>query len=74
MHQHDVGLMGFNKICTRDFITMTTARLMTDFPALDDQQVTLANWRKTPFSQWGFQNVRQLLPTANMARSDTPTS
>jgi hypothetical protein len=35
--------------------------------------VTLANWRQQPFNQWGFRNVRELLPTANIARSDTPT-
>jgi CubicO group peptidase (beta-lactamase class C family) len=35
--------------------------------------VTLANWRQPPFNQWGFRNVRELLPTANIARSDTPT-
>jgi CubicO group peptidase (beta-lactamase class C family) len=35
--------------------------------------VTLANWRQHPFNEWGFRNVRELLPTANIARSDTPT-
>ena len=36
--------------------------------------VTLANWRQQPFNLWGFRNVRELLPTANIARSDTPTN
>ncbi|MDB5547691.1 MAG: serine hydrolase [Tardiphaga sp.] len=54
---------------------MTIApRLMTGFPAPEQQQVTIANWRTAPFSRWGFQNVRELLPTANIARSDSPTS
>ncbi|MDB5626669.1 MAG: serine hydrolase, partial [Tardiphaga sp.] len=47
---------------------------MTGFPAPEQQQVTIANWRTAPFSRWGFQNVRELLPTANIARSDSPTS
>lgn len=29
----------------------------------------LSNWRLTPFSKWGFENVRQLIPTANIATS-----
>jgi CubicO group peptidase (beta-lactamase class C family) len=45
---------------------------MAAFPPAEDAQVTLANWRTKPFNEWGFRNVRQLLPTANVARSDTP--
>ncbi len=44
---------------------MTTA-LMDDFPPPPDRLVTLANWRKAPFSAWGFRNVRRLIPTANI--------
>src|SRR5206468_1883286 len=29
----------------------------------------LANWRKAPFSAWGFRNVRRLVPTAEIAAS-----
>lgn len=43
--------------------------LMNDFPPGPDHQVTLANWRKAPFSQWSFRNIRRLLPTANIAAS-----
>jgi CubicO group peptidase (beta-lactamase class C family) len=43
-------------------------RLMQGFPAPADQQVTLANWRAAPFNRWSFRNVRQLIPTANIAR------
>jgi CubicO group peptidase (beta-lactamase class C family) len=46
-----------------------TAALMDDFPPAPDRLVTLANWRKAPFSAWGFRNVRRLLPTANIAAS-----
>ena len=47
---------------------MTTA-LMDDFPPAPDRLVTLSNWRKAPFSAWGFRNVRRLIPTANIAAS-----
>ena len=43
--------------------------LMDDFPPAPDRLVTLSNWRKAPFSAWGFRNVRRLLPTANIAAS-----
>jgi CubicO group peptidase (beta-lactamase class C family) len=46
-----------------------TAALMDDFPPAPDRLVTLANWRKPPFSAWGFRNVRRLIPTANIAAS-----
>ena len=29
-------------------------------------QVTLANWRTAPFNRWGFQHVRELIPTADI--------
>jgi len=32
-----------------------------------NQQVTLANWRAAPFNRWGFQHVRELIPTADIA-------
>src|SRR4029077_907001 len=31
-----------------------------------NQQVTLANWRAAPFSRWGFQHVRELIPSADI--------
>jgi CubicO group peptidase (beta-lactamase class C family) len=34
---------------------------MTDFKRSD---VTLANWRTAPFSQWAFQNVSEVVPSA----------
>ena len=46
-----------------------TAALMDDFPPAPDRLVTLANWRKAPFCEWGFRNVRRLIPTANIAAS-----
>jgi CubicO group peptidase (beta-lactamase class C family) len=46
-----------------------TAELMDHFPAAPDRLVTLSNWRKAPFSAWGFRNVRRLVPTADIAAS-----
>jgi CubicO group peptidase (beta-lactamase class C family) len=48
--------------------------LMDDFPPAPDRLVTLANWRKAPFSAWGFRNVRRLIPTANIAAPGRPTA
>src|SRR3954466_10426501 len=31
-----------------------------------NQHVTLANWRAAPFNRWGFQHVRELIPTADI--------
>jgi hypothetical protein len=53
---------------------MNSRRIMAAFPAAENEQVTLANWRQHPFSEWSFRNVRELLPTANIARSKQPTS
>ena len=53
---------------------MAADPLMDDFPPVPGRLVTLANWRKAPFSAWAFRNVRRLLPTANIAASDRPTA
>ncbi len=45
---------------------------MAAFPPAADAQVTLANWRQHPFNEWAFRNVRELLPTANIARATEP--
>ena len=50
------------------------ATLMDDFPPAPERLVTLANWRKAPFSAWGFRNVRRLIPTANIAASGNPSA
>jgi CubicO group peptidase (beta-lactamase class C family) len=38
--------------------------IMCGAPVPAEHQVTLANWRTAPYSQWAFHNVRRLLPTA----------
>ncbi|MFC4915340.1 MULTISPECIES: hypothetical protein [Bradyrhizobium] len=50
---------------------MNSQRIMAAFPPTEEQ-VTLANWRQHPFSTWSFRNVREFLPTANIARSPEP--
>src|SRR5580704_12666481 len=37
--------------------------LMTGFPPAPEAQVTLANWQDPPFNRWGFQHVRELIPS-----------
>lgn len=32
----------------------------------DRQDVTIANWRTAPFSRWSFQNVAEIVPTAQI--------
>ena len=43
-----------------------TARLMDGFPPRPDTQVTLANWRTSPFNGWAFHHVREILPSADI--------
>jgi CubicO group peptidase (beta-lactamase class C family) len=42
------------------------SELMAGFPAPTSGQVTLANWRTHPYNRWGFQHVRELIPTADI--------
>lgn len=46
---------------------MIAKDLMNDYPPTPHRQVTLANWRQSPFNSWSYRNVRRLLPTANIA-------
>jgi len=41
--------------------------LMETFPPRPEAQVTLANWRQSPFNRWGFQHVREIVPSADIA-------
>lgn len=38
-----------------------------NFPPPPEAQVTLANWRVSPFNKWGFQHVREIVPSADIA-------
>jgi CubicO group peptidase (beta-lactamase class C family) len=47
--------------------------LMTGVPPFPAQSlVTLANWQDPPFNRWAFQHVRELIPTARIARAADP--
>jgi len=47
--------------------------LMTGAPPFPPQsRVTLANWQDPPFNRWAFQHIRELIPTARIARGDGP--
>ena len=39
---------------------------MHGFPPAADAQVTLANWRTSPFNHWAFHHVREILPSADI--------
>lgn len=51
---------------------MTAYGVMNGLPPVRDQLVTLANWRRAPFSQRAFRNVRRLVPSANISCSKKP--
>lgn len=42
-------------------------KLMDGFPPPAEAQVTLANWRSSPFARWAFQHVREIIPSAEIA-------
>lgn len=46
---------------------MDRVKLMDGFPPAPAGQVTLANWRTPPFNVWGFQHVREIVPSADIA-------
>ena len=47
--------------------------LMTGAPPFREQsRVTLANWQDPPFNRWAFQHIRELIPTARIARGEGP--
>jgi len=43
--------------------------LMNEFPAAVDAQVSLANWRTSPFNQWAFHHVREIVASADIANN-----
>jgi len=40
--------------------------LMDGFPPSREGQVTLANWRSSPFNRWAFHHVREIVPSADI--------
>ncbi len=50
-----------------------TPALMAGVPPFPEQSlVTLANWQDPPFNRWAFQHIRELIPTARIARAAAP--
>ena len=39
---------------------------MHEFPPKSADQVTLANWRTSPFNRWAFHHVREVVPSADI--------
>jgi len=40
--------------------------LMQGFPPSPESQVSLANWRKSPFNKWSFSHVREIVPSTEI--------
>ena len=40
--------------------------MMHEFPPASEDQVTLANWRTSPFNKWAFHHVREVVPSAEI--------
>ncbi len=53
--------------------TAAELHLMEGTPPPPERLVTLANWQNPPFNRWGFQHVRDLIPTARISRGEGPT-
>jgi CubicO group peptidase (beta-lactamase class C family) len=52
-------------------VMMKPSDVMKGAPPSAEALVTRFNWRKYPYSQWSFRNVRQVLPTADIRRGAT---
>jgi CubicO group peptidase (beta-lactamase class C family) len=48
---------------------MSSSSLMSGFPPVESDQVTLANWRTAPYMKWAFHHVREIVPSADIANS-----
>jgi CubicO group peptidase (beta-lactamase class C family) len=46
--------------------------LMQGFPPPPLERVTLANWQDAPYNRWSFHHLREVVPTARVARSTGP--
>jgi len=52
--------------------TAAELHLMEGTPPPRERLVTLSNWQEPPFNRWGFQHVRDLIPTARIAHGEGP--
>ena len=46
--------------------------IMQGFPPPPEKRPTLQNWDMPPFNRWSFQNIRSLIPTAEVYRGHGP--
>lgn len=53
--------------------TASELGLMRGTPPPAERLVTLGNWQDPPFNRWGFQHVRDLIPTARIPRGEGAT-
>jgi CubicO group peptidase (beta-lactamase class C family) len=57
-----------------DHPTAADLGLMAGAPPFPPERlVSLANWQDPPYNRWGFQHIRDLIPTARIRRGDGPT-
>src|SRR5919112_5082091 len=42
--------------------------MMQGFPPPPEQRVSLSNWQLAPYNRWSFHHVREVVPTARVAR------
>src|ERR671921_2871739 len=42
--------------------------MMQGFPPPPEQRVTLSNWQLAPYNRWSFHHVREVVPSARVAR------
>src|SRR6185437_7378344 len=52
--------------------TAVELALMAGTPPAGDALVTLDNWQLPPWNRWGFQHVRELIPTARIRPAADP--
>lgn len=50
---------------------MWNDRIMRGFPPAESDRVSQKNWRTRPYSQWGFQHIREIIPTAPIPNDPT---
>ena len=53
-----------------EFPALGEPRIMEEFPAPNEGQVTLSNWRLPPFNRWSFHHVREIVPSAAIHRRE----
>lgn len=55
-------------------VTAAELGLMQGFPVPPDKRVTRDNFMQYPYSRWAFQHIRELQPTRDIYRGESPVS